>query len=187
MAGAAAGSRRWHGLWCPPRPPAGLAFWRSWSLIMASSIAGHQSDPAAITFLSECREPIFFVSVASAPADAGEINTPIAHQLGRLHGIDAPELDQTFWWRSQPIVCGTMSVAALEALRTSTATRSLSPALCQCNRHWEKPSCNFGSRARLPGRRYAQGRERYVQIMLWKERAPGVGFFARVQILPTPG
>jgi endonuclease YncB( thermonuclease family) len=28
----------------------------------------------------------------------------------RLHGIDAPELDQTFWW------CGTMSLAALETL-----------------------------------------------------------------------
>jgi hypothetical protein len=35
-------------------------------------------------------------------------------------------------------------------------------------------------------RRYAQGRERYVQIMLWKERAPAVGSFARVQILLDP-
>jgi endonuclease YncB( thermonuclease family) len=34
----------------------------------------------------------------------------------RLHGIDAPELDQTFWWRGQHILCGTMALAALEAL-----------------------------------------------------------------------
>ena len=24
----------------------------------------------------------------------------VADQLVRLHGIDAPELDQTFWWRA---------------------------------------------------------------------------------------
>jgi endonuclease YncB( thermonuclease family) len=40
----------------------------------------------------------------------------VAEQLVRLHGIDAPELDQTFWWRGQQIACGTMSLAALEAL-----------------------------------------------------------------------
>jgi endonuclease YncB( thermonuclease family) len=34
----------------------------------------------------------------------------------RLHGIDAPELDQTFWWRGQQIACGAMSLAALVAL-----------------------------------------------------------------------
>jgi endonuclease YncB( thermonuclease family) len=33
----------------------------------------------------------------------------VSGQLVRLHGIDAPELDQTFWWRDQQIVCGTMS------------------------------------------------------------------------------
>jgi len=27
----------------------------------------------------------------------------VAGQLVRLHGIDAPELDQTFWWRGQHI------------------------------------------------------------------------------------
>jgi endonuclease YncB( thermonuclease family) len=26
-------------------------------------------------------------------------DTIVAEQLVRLHGIDAPELDQTFWWR----------------------------------------------------------------------------------------
>jgi endonuclease YncB( thermonuclease family) len=31
-------------------------------------------------------------------------------------GIDAPELDQTFWWRRQQIAWGAMSLAALEAL-----------------------------------------------------------------------
>jgi endonuclease YncB( thermonuclease family) len=35
----------------------------------------------------------------------------VADQLVRLHGIDAPELDQTFWWRGQQLVCGTMSLA----------------------------------------------------------------------------
>jgi hypothetical protein len=40
----------------------------------------------------------------------------VADQLVRLHGIDAPELDETFWWRGQQIACGTMSLAALEAL-----------------------------------------------------------------------
>jgi hypothetical protein len=40
----------------------------------------------------------------------------VADQLVRLHGIDVPELDQTFWWRSQQIACGTMALAALEAL-----------------------------------------------------------------------
>jgi endonuclease YncB( thermonuclease family) len=40
----------------------------------------------------------------------------VAYQLVRLHGIDAPELDQTFQWRGQQIVCGTMSLATLEAL-----------------------------------------------------------------------
>ena len=37
----------------------------------------------------------------------------VADLLVRLHGIDAPELDQTFWWRGQQIACGTMSLAAL--------------------------------------------------------------------------
>ena len=40
----------------------------------------------------------------------------VAGQLVRLHGIDAPELDQTFWWRGRQLVCGTMALAALEAL-----------------------------------------------------------------------
>jgi endonuclease YncB( thermonuclease family) len=47
----------------------------------------------------------------------------VAGQLVRLHGIDAPELDQTFWWRGQQIVCGTMSLAALEALTAGIKAR----------------------------------------------------------------
>jgi endonuclease YncB( thermonuclease family) len=40
----------------------------------------------------------------------------VAHQLVRLYGIDAPELDQTVQWRVQQIACGTMSLAARKAL-----------------------------------------------------------------------
>jgi endonuclease YncB( thermonuclease family) len=47
----------------------------------------------------------------------------VAGQLVRLHGIDPPELDQTFWWRGQQIVCGTMSLAALEALIAGVKVR----------------------------------------------------------------
>jgi endonuclease YncB( thermonuclease family) len=47
----------------------------------------------------------------------------VAEQLVRLHGIDAPELDQTFWWRGQHILCGTMALAALEALTAGVKLR----------------------------------------------------------------
>jgi endonuclease YncB( thermonuclease family) len=47
----------------------------------------------------------------------------VADQLVRLHGIDAPELDQTFQWRGQQIACGTMSLAALEALIAGVKVR----------------------------------------------------------------
>jgi endonuclease YncB( thermonuclease family) len=46
-----------------------------------------------------------------------------AEQFVRLHGIDAPELDQTFWWRGQHILCGTMALAALEALTAGVKLR----------------------------------------------------------------
>ena len=35
----------------------------------------------------------------------------VADQLVRLHGIDAPELDQPFWWRGQQLVGGMMALA----------------------------------------------------------------------------
>jgi endonuclease YncB( thermonuclease family) len=47
----------------------------------------------------------------------------VAGQMVRLHGIDAPELDQTFWWRGQKLVCGTMALAALEALTAGVKVR----------------------------------------------------------------
>jgi endonuclease YncB( thermonuclease family) len=47
----------------------------------------------------------------------------VAGELVRLHGIDAPELDQTFWWRGQHILCGTMALAALEALTAGVKLR----------------------------------------------------------------
>jgi endonuclease YncB( thermonuclease family) len=52
----------------------------------------------------------------------GDTNV-VAGELVRLHGIDAPELDQTFSWRSREIVCGTMSLAALEALIAGVKVR----------------------------------------------------------------
>jgi endonuclease YncB( thermonuclease family) len=47
----------------------------------------------------------------------------VAEQLVELHGIDAPELDQTFQWRGQEIACGTMALAALEALTAGVKVR----------------------------------------------------------------
>ena len=47
----------------------------------------------------------------------------VAGERVRLHGIDAPELDQTFWWRGKQIACGTMALAALEALTAGVNLR----------------------------------------------------------------
>jgi endonuclease YncB( thermonuclease family) len=47
----------------------------------------------------------------------------VAGELVRLHGIDAPELDQTFWWRGERIACGMMALAALEALTAGIELR----------------------------------------------------------------
>ncbi len=47
----------------------------------------------------------------------------VAGQLVRLHGIDAPELDQPFWWRSQQLEGGMMALAALEALTAGVKVR----------------------------------------------------------------
>jgi len=47
----------------------------------------------------------------------------VSRERVRLHGIDAPELDQTFWWRGRQILCGTMSLAALEALTAGVRVR----------------------------------------------------------------
>jgi endonuclease YncB( thermonuclease family) len=56
----------------------------------------------------------------------------VADELVRLHGIDAPELDQTFWWRGRYLSCGTMALAALEAL---TAGVSLRCEIVERDRH----------------------------------------------------
>lgn len=40
----------------------------------------------------------------------------VAGERVRLHGIDAPELDQTFWCQGRQLACGAMALAALEAL-----------------------------------------------------------------------
>lgn len=47
----------------------------------------------------------------------------VAGERVRLHGIDAPELDQTFWWRGRYISCGTMALAALETLTAGVRLR----------------------------------------------------------------
>jgi endonuclease YncB( thermonuclease family) len=47
----------------------------------------------------------------------------VARELVRLHGLDAPELDQTFWWRGERIACGMMAMAALEALTAGIQLR----------------------------------------------------------------
>jgi endonuclease YncB( thermonuclease family) len=47
----------------------------------------------------------------------------VAGQLVRLHGIDAPELDQPFWWRNQQLGGGMMALAALEALTAGVKVR----------------------------------------------------------------
>jgi endonuclease YncB( thermonuclease family) len=47
----------------------------------------------------------------------------VAEQRVRLHGIDAPELDQPFWCRGQKLECGMMALAALEALITGLNLR----------------------------------------------------------------
>ena len=47
----------------------------------------------------------------------------VAGELVSLHGIDAPELDQTFWWRGEQVACGMMALAALEALTAGVKLR----------------------------------------------------------------
>lgn len=47
----------------------------------------------------------------------------VAGERVRLHGIDAPELDQTFWYRGQTLPCGAMSLAALGALTAGVKLR----------------------------------------------------------------
>jgi len=47
----------------------------------------------------------------------------VAGEMVRLHGLDAPELDQTFCWRGKKVACGTMALAALEALTAGVKVR----------------------------------------------------------------
>ena len=47
----------------------------------------------------------------------------VAEQLVRLHGIDAPELDQPFWWQGQKLMGGALALAALEVLTAGVAVR----------------------------------------------------------------
>jgi endonuclease YncB( thermonuclease family) len=56
----------------------------------------------------------------------------VAGELVRPHGMDAPELDQTSSWRGKQIACGTMAMAALEAL---TAGVRLGCEISERDRH----------------------------------------------------
>jgi endonuclease YncB( thermonuclease family) len=47
----------------------------------------------------------------------------VAGECVRLHGIDALELDQPFWWRGQQMAGGMMALAALEALTAGVNLR----------------------------------------------------------------
>lgn len=47
----------------------------------------------------------------------------VAGECVRLHGIDAPELDQTFWCQGKQLACGAMASAALEALTAGVKLR----------------------------------------------------------------
>jgi endonuclease YncB( thermonuclease family) len=47
----------------------------------------------------------------------------LAGERVRLHGIDAPELDQTFPWRGEQVAGGMMALAALEALTAGVNLR----------------------------------------------------------------
>ena len=47
----------------------------------------------------------------------------VAGERVRLHGIDAPELEQTFWCRGQNLPCGAMALAAIEALTAGVTLR----------------------------------------------------------------
>jgi len=47
----------------------------------------------------------------------------VAGERVRLHGIDAPELDQTFWCQGMQLACGAMALAALEALTAGVKLR----------------------------------------------------------------
>jgi len=57
------------------------------------------------------------------PRQDHRLVTPSSSPGSWLHAIDAPELDQTFWWRGQQLVCGTMALAALEALTAGVKVR----------------------------------------------------------------
>ena len=53
--------------------------------------------------------------------DVGD--TIVADQLIRLHGIDAPELDQPLWWQGQKLMGGMMALAALDVLTAGVKVR----------------------------------------------------------------
>jgi len=71
--------------------------------------------------MSEHRRGAACLSGAATVIDGDTII--VAGERIRLHGIDAPELEQTFQWRGKKIVCGTMSLAALEALTAGVKVR----------------------------------------------------------------
>lgn len=68
------------------------------------------------------RSPFTEILTGSAAVLDGD-TIIVAGERVRLHGIDAPEIGQTFLWRGQHVECGTMSMAALEALTAGVKLR----------------------------------------------------------------
>ena len=60
------------------------------------------------------------VPIHSPAAPRSSTATP-SSWLVRLHGIDAPELDQPFWWRGQQLVGGMMALAEVLTVQSGRA------------------------------------------------------------------
>jgi endonuclease YncB( thermonuclease family) len=85
----------------------------------------------------------------------------VAGQMVRLHGIEAPELDQTFWWRVS--TCGTMSLAALEALIAGVRVRC---EVVERDRHGRLVAKVFSPNGVDIGRRLASGALAYPRYSM---------------------
>jgi endonuclease YncB( thermonuclease family) len=74
-----------------------------------------------LSYISEANLPVKCLEGPAMVIDGDTII--VAGERVRIHGIDAPELDQTFWCRGQTLPCGVMASAALETLITGINLR----------------------------------------------------------------